>query len=140
MQKRRPDDYNDSVYPAQAFYKERCAQPSLYIAIIGVLESKGRYVHEQIASATTVHVIYDGKGVRELDGKPYTVQGGELFVVWPGQHIYCYDHPSTPWKYSWFNLEGSRAEWALNLTGLSRESPHCSVPSFREVKDHTQNL
>lgn len=97
--------------------------PDLYLSQMGAVRSTGAFRWEQIGHAYVFHVIEAGAGVFEIDGEAYPLARGGMAVVGPGVHARYHDRPGHPWRYRWFTLEGMRAESAMALGGLRRESP-----------------
>jgi AraC-like DNA-binding protein len=114
--------------------------PDLFIRSVGRFESRGGFVYRQRSPRYCVHMITEGRGTFTADSRPYAVGKGELFIFLPGQVIQYADEPDAPWRYLWFAVEGSRAEWAFARTALSEGRQQFSAPgairSFvRELRD-----
>lgn len=95
----------------------------LYVAVVGRFISRGRFTYEQVSPSYSMHVIESGEGVMEMDGVSHPVAAGDAFTFFPGHHIRYYDKPGTPWRYTWFILEGAHARAAFAHAGVTEAAP-----------------
>jgi len=112
----------------------------LYLAVFGRFFSTGRFVFQQISPNHAIHVVESGQGVMRVGGIDYPVGPGDLFTFFPGDHVQYHDFPATPWRYSWFCLEGRRVAAVLAHAGITPGRPHVRgdwagklEPMFREI-------
>lgn len=70
-----------------------------------------------------VHFILHGKGTLEINGQPYHLRRGQIFLLPPDANVFYYAEPEDPWHYAWITFAGTRAEFFLKKAGLSRECP-----------------
>lgn len=103
--------------PAVAF------EPELYLAHLGVFESRGGFEFEQVSPWVALHVVWSGRGVMRADGVDWEVGSGDVFCFFPGMHIYYYDRAETPWNYYWLRLTGRLALPLLAQSGLTPARP-----------------
>ncbi len=109
------------------------ADPEIYISTVGVFRSTGNFYWEQISSGISIHLIYGGAGVFEVDRKLYEVKSGDVFVFWPGQRIRYWDFPDRPWRYTWMSINGDELSWVYRAAGISRGNPHLIPHNFPEL-------
>lgn len=55
-----------------------------------------------------VHYIIKGKGTFIKNGKAYTAESGESFVIRPFDNIAYFPDESDPWEYAWIDFTGER--------------------------------
>ena len=86
------------------------------------------------------HLILSGKGTLVADdenGKPvrYKLEGGQGFMLFPGQVTTYAADIDDPWRYTWVEFDGLRVKSALDAIGLTPSSPiySTSSPERREV-------
>lgn len=115
--------------------------PDLYVASLGRFFSDGRFVFEQVSPGYSLHVVHSGAGIMEMDGVPYSVGAGDLFLFFPGSHIRYHDFPQSPWRYTWIGFGGKNLQPAMKEVGFTRSRPHrhgdystVMEPVFREIE------
>jgi AraC-like DNA-binding protein len=101
---------------------------------------------ESVARRFNIHVIAEGSGSFEANGQRYELTPGDVFAFFPEGHILGGSTPGTPWRYTWFALEGTRVRWAMRLAGLAPETPclrghhHEKLePLFRKIEHAFRN-
>ena len=102
---------------------------------MGFFQSRGNFHWEQVSGRFAFHVIHAGKGIMKANGQEWEVSAGDLFLFWPNMHIIYYDKTGFPWRYTWFNIEGPKAEEAIRATGLNPENPRLDVSGTRSFQD-----
>lgn len=105
----------------------------LYLSLFGIFQSLGNYEVEQIARGTAMHAIQEGEGTIEFKGQRYTAGPGDLFILRKNNHYLYYDHPSKPWKHSYFILSGLRVEEYLDAIGLTADRPVISITGSNKI-------
>ena len=103
--------------PAVAF------APELYLAHLGLFESRGGFEFEQVSPWIALHAVWSGRGVMRADGIAWEVGPGDVFCFFPGMHIYYYDRTDAPWNYYWLRLTGRLAQPLLAQSGLTPARP-----------------
>lgn len=101
----------------------------LHLTQLGIFESHGRFVWEQVSPGTTVHAILDGKGTVICDGGSFSVQKSDLLIFRKDHTYRYYDDPESPWKYIYVTLAGYRAEMLINDFGATSKNPVLNIPS-----------
>lgn len=80
-----------------------------------------------------LHYILSGKGQYHLDGRTYTLEKDQGFIMEPNVvSSYKADHDE-PWSYLWIGFEGSLAEPILEQLGLSHHSPTFSADCGQQL-------
>ena len=118
-------------------------QPDLWTPIVGRFHSRGGFRNINRETCPVPHVIQSGKGTMEMAGRAWPVGPGDVFVFWPGCEVRYHDTLETPWKYTWFRLEGSRATEVLASMGFSAEQPcrHGGLfPAVAEIFDEAMRV
>ena len=70
-------------------------------------------------SCYVLHYILDGKGEYRIDGRTYTLEKNEGFLMMPNRVCsYKADHDD-PWTYLWIGFDGTKARSLLESMGFS---------------------
>lgn len=140
FQKHRTSHWTSDVYQVGGPVRVGRKTPDLYLSVIGRFFSNGKFVFEQVAKGYIMHVVESGEGTMEMDGSPYTVGTGDAFTFFPKRHFFYYDKPQTPWRYTWFQLDGIQARAAFAHVGVTEREPlmrgnvaDALEPVFKEV-------
>lgn len=70
-----------------------------------------------------VHYVHSGKGYYTYNGITYTLQEGDLFLIYPMNTATYIADQEDPWEYSWVGFNGTEARRMLRATGFSKQSP-----------------
>lgn len=132
--------FREYVYPCPVPTGSGLGEPDLLPVHIGTMESTRGFLCDQITTAVAIHAVWEGSGTMAVEGKPYTVNGGDLFVFFPGLHIRHFDTPLTPWHYNWISMRGNRLPWALAQCGVTPETPHLPGRLDTSLGAHVQAL
>lgn len=57
-----------------------------------------------------IHYVERGRGVYETDGRRYSVQAGEAFLILPGKVTRYTADADDPWSYRWIGFDGELAK------------------------------
>lgn len=68
------------------------------------------------------HYVTKGSGTFISDGKEYTVNAGDGFIIFPGETATYFTNETSPWTYLWIGFEGYDCERILTHCGLNKES------------------
>jgi len=80
---------------------------------------RNHYLFHYVISGTGTLTSTDSKGISH----DYPIKSGQGFLICPNQtNTYSAD-AEHPWEYTWFEFDGLRVKEALNLAGLSFDSP-----------------
>ncbi len=70
-----------------------------------------------------IHIILSGKGNFVVNGKTYTLETGQGFLICPDQIVHYEADIKKPWKYSWVGFHGLKAESVLKSANLDINNP-----------------
>ena len=70
-----------------------------------------------------VHIIREGKGQLEKNGKVYPVEEGQAFLIYPGEETTYSADEEDPWSYIWVGFHGLMAEEVMLRAGFTPEAP-----------------
>lgn len=81
--------------------------------------ARNHYLFHYVISGTGKLASNDSKGVTHH----YQIRSGQGFLICPKQvNTYCADE-THPWEYVWLEFDGARVKEALELAGLSFDTP-----------------
>lgn len=81
--------------------------------------ARNHYLFHYVISGTGTILSTDSHGVTHS----YQIYSGQGFLICPKQiNTYCADE-HYPWEYTWLEFDGARIKEALELAGLSLDSP-----------------
>lgn len=86
-----------------------------------------------------IHYIISGKGYYKVNQKTYTLETGDIFLVYPNTEVIYYADEKDPWEYAWVGFTGSDASMILKATDFSIDAPVILQASFGK-KIHRQLL
>lgn len=78
-----------------------------------------------------IHFVLRGKGMYRTAQRSFFLEGGQAFLIRPGETTYYEADTSLPWEYSWLAFDGPEAERLLSVYGLDREPICCFQPVAR---------
>ena len=70
-----------------------------------------------------IHYVISGKGYYKTNGKKYTLEAGDSFLVYPNREVTYFADHGLPWEYAWVGFNGSDALSILNATNFTPEHP-----------------
>ncbi len=71
-----------------------------------------------------LHYIVKGRGTFSLGDKKYTLSGGDVFFIRPGEVVYYEADGEDPWHYIWIGLSGLTAGQIFDTLSGSRPVLH----------------
>lgn len=89
--------------------RQKCPPKHSYGPIV-----RGRFI---------LHYVVDGQGRLCLGGKEYSIQGGQVFIIYPQELAYYEADEKNPWRYLWVVFEGDTAEVVFKELGITEEQP-----------------
>lgn len=93
--------------------------------------ARTHFLFHYVISGTGTLLADDSKGVTHS----YQIKSGQGFMIFPGQiNTYIADK-DLPWEYTWIEFDGLRAKEAIEIAGLSADSPiyHANSHDLRET-------
>jgi len=71
-----------------------------------------------------IHFVASGKGTLHCQGKCFTVEAGQGFLIYPGEECFYQADDDHPWHYAWVGYRGHKA---LSVTGEAGFQPEQRV-------------
>ncbi len=91
------------------------------IMLAGITYENPDYVIERYGmDIFTVEYVISGRGYIELDGKKYTAEAGDSYILNYNKRHYYYADKVQPWKKIWFNATGPLLNEAVRIYGLDK--------------------
>lgn len=92
---------------------------------------RNHYLFHYIMSGTGVLYANDSKGISQT----YRIKSGQGFMVFPDQITTYISDNKLPWNYAWIEFDGMRVKEALDIAGLSKDTPvyHARFKDLRET-------
>ena len=85
-----------------------------------------------IRSEYILHFVTSGHGFYSAGGNTWSLEAGNVFLVYPNQPIvYCADSRD-PWSYAWVGFKGSRVEAILKQCGFTKNRLLLKLPDMSE--------
>lgn len=107
----------------------------LFLCFCGIAECQPlHYFGPSVRPNYVIHVILEGKGVYQADGKKYELQAGQAFVVEPEVLTFYQADEKEPWTYFWIGFGGTRAKEYLNDAGLGGGNLTFQTDQGKELK------
>ena len=70
-----------------------------------------------------IHYVVSGKGTLRYNQQTYTIEAGQLFIIYPSQVAAYQADADQPWQYNWVGFNGTDAGRLVKMTGLSPDHP-----------------
>ncbi len=70
-----------------------------------------------------IHFALAGKGLFQANGRSWTLEAGEGFLICPDQVTFYQADWVNPWRYAWVGFQGSKASDWLKQAGLTDGNP-----------------
>lgn len=70
-----------------------------------------------------IHAVVRGKGIYRTETEEYTLQAGDVFLVYPNTTISYTADEADPWEYCWVGFNGSDALRMLEAAGFRPDAP-----------------
>lgn len=93
--------------------------------------ARNHYLFHYVLSGTGILYADDSKG----NTKEYRIKSNQGFMIFPGQINTYISDKNLPWEYVWIEFDGLRVKEALDIAGLSCDSPvyHAKFKELRET-------
>lgn len=78
-----------------------------------------------------IHVVLDGKGVLEKNGRRWQIRKGQMFILFPDEETTYEADMELPWYYCWIGYHGDMAQHVSEQMGFSSDTP---VVAFSDVE------
>ena len=93
-----------------------------------------------IRSVFIIHVITDGRGKLVKNGRTFSIEKGDAFIIYPGEENYYQADMREPWTYMWIGFHGLYAEAMMENTDFSRECPVIACPDPDKICAHMETM
>ncbi len=70
-----------------------------------------------------IHAVVRGKGIYRTETEEYTLQAGDVFLVYPNTTVSYTADETDPWEYCWVGFNGSDALRMLEAAGFRPDAP-----------------
>ena len=99
-------------------YHHRLSE-ELYLFRVGMEQRlPGETYGPKRRSGYHLHVILNGEGTLETDGRRFSLRAGQLFLVKP-EEMTCYTaSQERPWTYCWVSFDGKQAPYYMEQAGF----------------------
>lgn len=107
---------------------------------VTVLYAEEEHVHTNTVSGPLVRSVYiiecciEGEGIVEINGKPFSIQAGDCYVLLPGCSTIFRNSATNPRGGYWCALEGFTVGKVLEKVGVTPESPFLPAALYEHVK------
>lgn len=82
-----------------------------------------------------IHLITKGKGSYYVDGKQYSLEKGQGFLIEPNVITFYQADAEEPWSYTWIGFEGEEAKKILREIGITQKSPIFRTNSMEKLQN-----
>lgn len=137
--------YQDAVYLNFAGFQclEGLEHSSidLYLSTCGIQNCNGgHYFGPGKRDVYILHFVCDGKGTFTSDGKTYSLEKGDVFLVKPDTEVYYEADEKNPWSYLWVGFNGIKAATYLSFAGLDGDVVTCKCENTSLIFTHIQQM
>jgi len=88
-----------------------------------------------------IHYVVSGKGYYRLGSDLFSLQTGDIFLVYPDTEITYFADGTNPWEYYWVGFSGSDAEVLISCTDFHRKSPVIHQSGWgKEIQKHIYRI
>ena len=87
-----------------------------------------------------IHFVISGKGFYSAGGKTWSLEAGQMFLIYPGERIFYCSDENNPWTYLWIGFKGLRADTILKKCGFSKTNLVLPTPAPDECMNCFDDL
>ena len=87
-----------------------------------------------------IHVVIDGKGILDWEGRRWTIHKGQMFILLPGEETTYYADKDDPWYYCWIGFHGDSASKIVENIGFSNQSPVLTYSDVFLVEERIKKM
>ncbi len=88
----------------------------------------------------SIHYILKGKGTFTCEGKTYSLEKDDGFLISPGKLCTYSADIEEPWTYTWVGFCGFKARYYLKLAGLDEDNPIFTYSSDDSLRQYFHEL
>lgn len=74
-----------------------------------------------------IHYVISGKGVFYCGQQKFSLQRGQIFVIFPGTVVKYVADEKNPWHYAWINFAGEEAKELLSRLDITEAHPYLTL-------------
>lgn len=82
-----------------------------------------------------IHVVLSGTGTYQVGDKTYSISGGQIFLIYPGDTTTYKASRDDPWTYCWVGFSGHQSQFLTEQMGFSRGNHVITVPDTDPLRD-----
>lgn len=87
-----------------------------------------------------LHIVWQGTGTLEIDGKKYSLQKRDAFFIPPGAEAWYEADEKDPWCYMWFAFSGLMADKCAARAGFSLKNPVRRIECLQEMRSFIDQM
>lgn len=87
-----------------------------------------------------LHIVRNGKGTLEINGKKYELRKGDAFLLSPETEAWYEADQEEPWSYAWVGFIGYRAQEYVQQAGFTEEHPIRCVGCIEELSKYIDGM
>lgn len=94
------------------------------------------FINRPKSVVTCMEYIIDGKGYINFDGKRFTAEKGDVYILHEGHDQFYYSDKNEPWTKIWINVRGDYMKQILNYYKIGNVNIFKNCPMehyFREI-------
>lgn len=111
--------YETQLYRCLVYQEKQTDE--IYLTLCGVEKCLPGYeFHTENRSGYHLHVILGGRGMLNVEGIPYTLYRGQMFVTKPGEDTWYRADEKDPWSYCWMSFDGNQAARYIEEAGMPK--------------------
>lgn len=78
-----------------------------------------------------IHFVLEGHGFYSVNGNTWSIESGQMFLIYPGESVvYCSDK-NIPWTYAWIGFNGVGVDTVLKNCGFSKNQLVLPAPDMQ---------
>ncbi|PWM01178.1 MAG: hypothetical protein DBY05_05610 [Clostridiales bacterium] len=104
----------------ESLSEEKCTLDIVKVGSEHCSPKKG--VVDRVRPNYSLHFVLFGKGTLIADDKTYTVNRGEAFLLYEGEHYNYYPDPRDPWSYMWVEVKGKNLDKIFSFCGFRKDN------------------
>lgn len=94
----------------------------LYLIHTGVEHCTPSHICPGPKDEFIIHFVLSGRGVYTCRKHTWQLRAGEMFLIYPNEHVTYASDAEDPWSYAWIGFNGIRANTALTNCGFSQHT------------------
>lgn len=87
-----------------------------------------------------LHIVFSGKGKYYVEGKVYSIESGQIFLIYPGITTTYQADTEDPWSYGWVGFSGLRCPFILSQMGFSADNHVITIANIEPLRACIQSM